>query len=385
MSAHAIPQLPQSGVDLRPSPCQSWVNARTGSERKDRFRMESLTSLRIAAAILLSLSTAAWAGNSISVGTVTANVGDSVTIPILIDTDQPMNVLRVDIMTDAALCGMMESEAIVKGPAANAPLQEGGEMCPTARVVFLDLSGNAAVGAGSGVLAAWTFNVRLDAVGGVFPLRLTVVQASNGPRPVSLAPGSGTLTLVPQGGRPAIGAAPPPAPAADAPAEPQVGAPVEPGAQPAPAGWAPVGAGGAAKGAAAGGSAVTGANPPGVPPPEGGEEPVGGVAAPGAAEPAGQVSPGSPTAIRPTAAVTPQTPAAPAAATPATAPSPASTNTVASRPPTPTRTAAATATQAARTGSCAMTAGADRQRRGAILLIPLLVLGSRRLRARTRR
>ncbi len=345
--------------------------------------MESLTSLRATAAILLSLSTAAWAANSISVGTATANVGDAVTIPVLIDTDQPLTLLSVDITTDPALCGMIESEVIVKGRAANTPPQEGGEMCPTTRVVLFDLSGNPVINAGSGVVAEWTFNVQPDAAGGVFPLRLTLNQARYGPAAVPLAPVSGQLTLVAQGGQPAIGVAPPPAPAAGAPAVPEVGAPVEPGAQSAPAGAAPVGPGGAAKGAAAGGSAVTEANPPGAQPPPGSEEPVGGVAAPGAAGPAGEANPVPATAIPPKAAVTSQVQAAPA--TPATAPSPAPTNTAVPPVRTPTRTVAATATQAARTGSCSMSAAEDRQRPASILLLPLLLFVLRGLRAARKR
>jgi hypothetical protein len=345
--------------------------------------MKSLTSLRTTAAMLLSLSTAAWAANSISVGTATANVGDAVTIPVLIDTNQPLTLLSVDITTDPALCGMIESEAIVKGGAANKAPEEGGEMCPTARVVLFDLSGNAVVNAGSGVVAGWALTVRPDGAGGVFPLRLTVNQARNGPAPpVRLTPVSGQLTLVAQGGQPAIGVAPPPAPAVGAPVEPQVGAPVEPGTQSAPAGGAPVGPGGAAKGAAAGGSAVTEANPPGAPPPPGSEESGGGVTAPEVAGKAGEANPVPATAIPPKAAVTSQAQAAPATATPATAPSPALTNTVAPRLPTPTRTVAATATQAApRAGSCSMSAVEDRQQPASILLIPLLVFVARRLRA----
>jgi hypothetical protein len=138
------------------------------------------------------------AQNSIRAGTVEARAGDSVVVSITAETNQPLNLLSFDLSFDVALCDVIENAVAARAGRTNAAIQEGGARCPEEgleRFVFLNLVGGAAVPAGSGPIAEWRFDIRADASPGVFPLAVTVNQASNGPIRVQIDAFPGSIEI----------------------------------------------------------------------------------------------------------------------------------------------------------------------------------------------
>lgn len=133
------------------------------------------------------------------VGSVTAEPGQlALRVPILATTASPLTLLSADVTFDRALCARIANQDLKQAGRATQKPQEGGLRCPAdgrVSVVILDLLGGTSIPAGDGVIAEWVFDVLADAAPGVFPLALTLNQASNGPLNVPLALSAGTLTI----------------------------------------------------------------------------------------------------------------------------------------------------------------------------------------------
>lgn len=155
----------------------------------------------LSAAALFGVVTsgAASAQNSIHVGSVVANPGEgAVVVPIEATTTVPLTLLSLDLTFDRSLCSQIRNQVVPSAGRTSAEVQEGGVKCPDEgriRVVLLNLTGAAVIPPGDGEIMNWRFDVVGAAPGGVFPLGLTLIQASNGPIRVPLTVSGGGLTI----------------------------------------------------------------------------------------------------------------------------------------------------------------------------------------------
>lgn len=158
----------------------------------------ALRGVLTAAAICLAALQPASAADTVAAGNVNVGRGGSAVLTVEVDSAQPLTLLSLDLSFDGRLCKSLRKQTLRKAGRASAEPQEGGIRCPDegrVSIVLMDLLGKAAVPAGSGPVAQWSFHVSSTARPGNYPVAVTVRQASNGPAPVALTAANGSITV----------------------------------------------------------------------------------------------------------------------------------------------------------------------------------------------
>jgi hypothetical protein len=145
--------------------------------------MKRLTwSLALVLGVVLQGSGAAWAANTITVGSGSGAPGTQVEIPVTGQTDRDYASLTVRVTFPDAFCAAIESASVVRGSGSYALVepQQDTLFCPDAGVILVSFFAlNAtAVPVGQGPLGVIRVQLAAGAAPGNYPLGAMVTQAS---------------------------------------------------------------------------------------------------------------------------------------------------------------------------------------------------------------
>jgi hypothetical protein len=154
----------------------------------------------VSALVLTALGApCAQAENVLTIESVRVQPGQrGVVVSISAATDRPLTLLSLDISFDRALCRSLQNQSIRKAGRTRVVPEEGGVRCPAEgklQVALVEPMGGTAVSVGEGPIVEWVFDVTKRAPSGVFPLHVTLNQASNGPVAVPLKTLEGALAI----------------------------------------------------------------------------------------------------------------------------------------------------------------------------------------------